>query len=43
MAPYSGADDGRDERRQKADLERGLAADHDPAELVEPVVVGSQG
>ena len=32
----------RDERGEEADLERRLAAEHDPAELVEAVVVGAE-
>ena len=37
-----GADHRRDRRREEADLERRLAAQHDPAELVEAVVVGPE-
>ena len=36
-------DDDRDQRREEADLERRLAAGHDPPELVEAVLVGAQG
>ena len=37
--PIERADHGRDQGRQEADLERGLTAQHDPAEFVEAVVV----
>ena len=37
-----GSDHGREHGRQEADLERRLAAQHDPSELVEAVVVGPQ-
>ncbi len=37
-----GSDHDRDHRGEGADLERRLAADHDPAELVEAVLVGAE-
>ncbi len=37
-----GSDHGGDHRREEADLERRLASDHDPPQLVEAVLVGSQ-
>ena len=36
------ADHDRDQRGEEADLERRLAAEHDPPELVEPVLVGPE-
>ncbi len=38
-----GADDAGDEGGQEADLQRGLATEHDPAEDVEAVVIGAEG
>ena len=36
-------DDDRDQRGEEPDLERCLAPEHDPPELVEPVLVGPEG
>ena len=42
MAPYSVPITIEITRREEADLERRLAAGHDPAELVEAVLVGAE-
>ena len=41
-APYEGADEDRHDRGGEPDLQRGLAADHQPAELVVAEVVAAE-